>query len=79
MARVYQINENGRSGLNLSGSGASPKYSGDNITNNKMDESSIMDIRQETEYVILVGKCEREHLGDLDVDRKTILEWICNK
>ena len=34
------------------------KYFGDNVTNNKMDEASVMDMRQETVYVILVGKCE---------------------
>ena len=51
--------------MNLSGSEASrsvliTKYSGDNITNNKMDEASVMDMRQETVYVILVEKYERK-------------------
>ena len=35
------------------------KYlSGDLIVNNKMNEARAMDMRQETVYVILVGKCE---------------------
>jgi hypothetical protein len=34
------------------------KYSGGSITNNKVDEASVMDMRQETIYVILLRKCE---------------------
>jgi len=85
MAGVYWLNGNGRGGLNLSGSGASwsvfiTKYSGDNINNNRMDEASVMDMRQETVYVIWWGNVrERNNLGELDGYRKTILEWICNK
>ena len=63
MALVCQINENGWDGLILCGSAASrsvliSKYSGDIITNSKLYEANVMDMRQETEYVILVGKCE---------------------
>ena len=28
------------------------KYSADNITNNKMDETNVMDMQQETVYVM---------------------------
>jgi hypothetical protein len=56
------------------------KYSCDNITNNKIDKASVMDMRQETVYVIWWGNVrEIDNLRDLDVDRKSVLEWICNK
>ena len=55
-------------------------YAFDNITNNEMEEASVMDMRQETVYVIWWGNVrERNNLGELDGYRKTILEWICNK
>ena len=69
MARVYWINENGCGGLNLSGSGASrsvliTNYAFDNITNNEMEEASVMDMRQETLYVVWLRKCEgKKQLG----------------
>jgi hypothetical protein len=39
-------------------------HSGDHIANNRKDEEIVMDMRQETVYVILVGKCEgKRHVG----------------
>lgn len=58
MALVSQINENGLGGLNLSSSGTSrsvliTKYSAHNVTNDKMNETNVMDMRQKTVYVML--------------------------
>jgi len=39
-------------------------HSGDNIRNNKMDEASGKDMRQESVYVVWVRKCEgKKQLG----------------